>query len=262
MAVLAYKVKDYIEAMERLAPSSLAADWDNVGLQAGHPEQPVQRVLVCLTITEALTTAMEERFDLIVVHHPLIFKPLRSLRWDRPEARPLVRLSAAGTAVLVCHTNLDHAAFGLNYWLAERFGLSDLSVLDPLPDHPEAGLGRIGNRSPIALPSLVKLVQKQLGVPVRFVGNENTVCQRVAVCGGSGGRLIEKASSAHADVLITGDVDYHDALLADSLGLALLDAGHYGTERLMVDEVAAYLQECYPTVTPETSLLGADPWHA
>ncbi len=260
MAVLAYTVMDYIQAMERLAPSRLAAGWDNVGLQVGTANQPVQSVVVCLTVTGALVTAVASRADLIIAHHPLIFRPLMSLRADRPDTSPIVRLAVDGTAVYVSHTNLDHAEFGLNYWLGQRLGLTDSQVLEPLPDCPTAGLGRIGSCQPMTLASLVQKVEKRLEVPVRCLGEADRLCRRVAVCGGSGGRVIERAHALQADVLVTGDIDYHEALFAESLGLALIDAGHFGTERHMAYEVAAYLAEQMPEVTLETSEIGADPW--
>lgn len=238
-----YQVQDFCRCMEALAPLELALEWDNVGLQIGHPDQEVSRVLVTLTVTmDVVERAIEEDVDLVIAHHPVIFKPLRQLRTDEPGGALLAALLQHDLAVYVAHTNLDQAEEGLNHWLARDLKLQDQRVLIPFQDGP-AGLGRVGNIEPMTLGALAKHVERLWGYPVRIVGQEMHEIARVAVVGGSGGDFVHQAKKAGADVLITGDVSYHDAMDARSLDLAVLDAGHFGTERIVTAELQRYLAQ-------------------
>lgn len=119
------KCQVVMDIMEKLAPRRLAEDWDNVGLLLGSPAQEVRRILVCLEVREAIAErAIAESFDLIVAHHPLIFKGLKKIRRDLPEGRLLAKLIAADKAVFAAHTNLDIAGGGVNDILARRIGVS------------------------------------------------------------------------------------------------------------------------------------------
>lgn len=121
------KCQAVMDAMERLAPRRLAEEWDNPGLLLGSPAQEVRRILVCLDVRDTLADrAIMEKFDLIVAHHPLIFRGIKNLRTDRPEGRLIEKLIRGGVAVFAAHTNLDIAAGGVNDALAERIGLTDL----------------------------------------------------------------------------------------------------------------------------------------
>jgi len=126
------RVSEIVQVMEKLAPRQLAAEWDNVGLQVGHPESEVRRILVALDASEAAIARAEEAgCQLLIVHHPLIFKPQAHWREDSPLGRKLARLVRAGLAVYVAHTNLDVAAGGVNDVLAERLELMETRVLAP-----------------------------------------------------------------------------------------------------------------------------------
>ena len=240
---MALTVGHVTQILEKLAPKHLAEEWDNIGLQVGTSSQGVERILVALTVTPALVQrAVMAEIDMIVVHHPLIFKPIRHVRWDNPLGIMLKELANAEIAVYVSHTNLDHAANGLNTWLAEDLGLDAFSVLVPTDDTMETGLGRIGLCDPVTLADLVRQVRDRWNTEIRYVGHEKTVCRKIAVCGGSGGSLVRRAAAQGADVLITGDVDYHDALEAQHLGLAVIDAGHFGTEQIMISRISEHLK--------------------
>ncbi|NLH31125.1 MAG: Nif3-like dinuclear metal center hexameric protein [Firmicutes bacterium] len=249
-----------VKAMEALAPPELASAWDNSGLQIGSRAAIVERIMVTLTVTEnAVERAVTDQADLIVAHHPLIFKPLKAVDTDLPVGRAIQKLLSHRIAVYACHTNLDRAQFGLNYWLAESIGLRNHRILEP-DLNQEHGLGRIGSLDPISLADLAAKLGKMWRTQVRYVGDPQALCSKIAVCGGSGSDLIHAAWSKHADVLITGDVKYHAALDAAALGLAVIDAGHYATESIMITKVAAYLRTKLPTVTVTELWEGEDPF--
>lgn len=244
-----YVVQDFSTAIEALAPLELAMEWDNVGLQIGAPQSQVKTILVTLTVTmDTVQIARAQGVDLIVAHHPVIFKPLRQIRTDHPEGTLLNALLRHDISVYVAHTNLDQAAYGLNYWLAREVGLENSRVLIPVHGSTDAGLGRIGDIAPIALGDFAEQLEGLWGDRVRVVGDGKQTIARVALVGGSGGDFVQQAKDAGADVLVTGDVSYHDAMDARSVGLAVLDAGHFATERVMVSEVAQYLEDRFENV--------------
>ncbi len=236
-------VRDFCRMMEKLAPLELAQDWDNVGLQIGELAKHVETVLVTLSITTGtVQKAIEAGVDLIIAHHPVIFHPLRQIRTDSSGGALLASLLKHDIAVYVSHTNLDQAPVGLNHWLAREVGLQDFKVLVPA-EITDAGLGRIGKISPVSLREFAVNLQFTWNHPVRVVGDQGQTIEHVAVVGGSGGDFVQQAKEAGADVLVTGDVSYHDALDATALQLAVVDAGHFATEIIMVPEVANYLRD-------------------
>lgn len=236
------KAETCFAVIEELAPLKYAYEWDNSGLQVGSPLQPVKKILVTLTVTEAVVdSAVKSNVDLIISHHPLIFQPLRSIQTDSPCGKILQRLLINNIVVYACHTNLDRAPFGLNYWLAESLSLKDHQVLDVETDEG-VGIGRIGYIEPVTLAELADLLNKLWDTQVRYAGDPLVQCSKIAVCGGSGSDLVQKAVEQQADVLITGDVKYHTALDAKAMGFAVIDGGHYATEKIMISKTAQYLR--------------------
>lgn len=257
---MVYTVQDCCEIMERLAALDLALDWDNVGLQLGSLERDVQTILVTLTVTEDVAEkAVSKGVDLVISHHPLIFRPLHSIRTDQPQGRIIESLLKNDTALYVSHTNLDQASLGLNHWLAEDLGLEDVAILVPA-ETTGTGLGRVGFISPQSIRSIAELIEERWNYSVRIVGNPTQEVKKVAVCGGSGGNLVRDAYASGAEVLITGDVSYHDALDALELGLNVIDAGHFGTEQIMVGKVGRYLQDELGDGVTIIQHLGRDPF--
>lgn len=249
-----------VALVEELAPLHLKMDWDNVGLQVGKPEAPVEKILVTLTVTEDVADrAASEGVNLIVAHHPLIFRPIKTVRTDTPQGALLQKLLTNNIAVYVCHTNLDIASNGLNHWLAEELELQDVEILVP-GSEPDTGLGRVGNIATSTVSELAAYVAERLETDVRLIGSEDTVVNRAAVCGGSGGDLYAAALEAGAQVFITGDVSYHDALDAVAHGLVVIDAGHFGTEQIMVPKLAEYLRSRIPSNVEVLEEAGLDPF--
>lgn len=246
--------------MEKLAPLGLALEWDNSGLQIGSYLQPVEKIMVTLTVTESIVDrAVAEQVDLIVAHHPLIFQPLMSIRTDLAPGRSLQKLLANNIAVYSSHTNLDRAQFGLNYWLAESLNLHDHKILEASEDG-DVGLGRIGYIKPVKLQEFVEQLNTLWQIRVRYVGDPQQECKIVAICGGSGSSLITTAWQENADVFVTGDIKYHDALDAQALGIALVDAGHFATEKIMISRVARYLKSKLSSVAVVEAWDGDNPF--
>jgi dinuclear metal center YbgI/SA1388 family protein len=338
------KLSDILGIINKISPTSLAESWDNPGLQVGDPSAVVSRIMVALDATPAvIESAIQDDCQLLVTHHPLIFKALKAISTATTQGRSIHSAIRGGLGIVSMHTNYDIAAGGLNDVLAERLGLTacaplqvtarqelaklvvfvpeehlegvrsallphaeslgayrdcsfsasgegtftpldgarpfigTIGELEKVPEyrlellldrtrlpqaikslvaaHPyeepaydiyplhnsgtESGLGRIGSLPDAAqLADYAARVALQLGAPgTRFVGAPATAIKRVALCSGSGSSVMRSAVRAGADVLVTGDVKYHEAREAEDLGIALIDAGHFHTEIIMAAAV-------------------------
>jgi len=363
--------QDVINAIEKIAPKVLAMDWDNVGLQVGYPKRRINSLLVTLDITdEVVKEAVHAGADMIVAHHPLIFRALNGIRLDTPVGALLGEILRKDIQIYVAHTNFDRAKFGTSYYLAQALGLVDIDVLEPsgqklykivvfvpegyedsvreamgtagggwigkyshctfqtsgtgtfkpLPGsspfigstgvlekvseyrletivseglkgkvlkamfeaHPyeevafdiyqlenedvTTGLGKIGSlEADMTLAQFAAKVKEDLGLQyVNVAGSLEAIVRRVAVCGGSGAALIHRAKEKGADVLLTGDVKYHEALEAREIGMNVIDAGHNASEKVLVPALARYLEEELNNggkrVAVYTSKINTDPW--
>ncbi|WP_294342188.1 Nif3-like dinuclear metal center hexameric protein [uncultured Selenomonas sp.] len=236
-----------MNALERIAPRHLAEDWDNTGLLVGSYAQKVERILVALDVDDIVVAeAIERSADMIVAHHPAIFRGMKQLRTDLPLGRRLAALLTHGIAVAAAHTNLDITRGGVNDVLAERLGLEKLStfITTAQADGSAESLGRIGTLpAPVAIDDFAHSVRERLGVShVRLVRAADRPVRRVAVVGGAGAEFIDTAVRRGADVYLTGDVKYHEAQRAAEQGMHLIDAGHFGTERPVLPVLADLLR--------------------
>lgn len=238
------RVADIIAGMESIAPAHLAEEWDNIGLQVGHPDWPVRRVLVALDpIPSVVAEAINVGADAIVTHHPLIFQPLRRFDLATVTGGLIQQLICKEVALITAHTNLDSVQGGINDVLVAMLGLIHATVLQPSSDDAQAGLGRIGELSPpIEFETLVGKIKRAMGLAfVRSAGQIEKPVQRVAVCSGSGGSLVRVFLDSTADVFITGDVRYHDAREIEAHGRGVIDIGHFESERIIVHHLARHL---------------------
>ncbi len=343
------RVSDIIEIIDTIAPFQLAEEWDNVGLQVGDPSAPVSRIMVSLDAgNEAVDAAVAEQCQLLLTHHPLIFRPLQRISLADPSGAIIGKALRNSLSIVSLHTNFDIAEGGVNDLLADKLGvvftvplsvtftealvklavfvpkgyeekvsralfqfsgsigkysecsfqvegtgtftphegaapfigtvgtreyaeetrievllrktdvdqaLAALSSVHPYEEpavdvYPlmnngvRKGLGRIGTlKQPLSLDRFVSRIKEEFAVEgLRFVGDGDRMLEKVALCGGSGSSLLREAYSQGADVLVTGDVKYHDALEAQTLGMALVDLGHFASEIPMVEGLVARLE--------------------
>jgi len=227
-------IQDIFSFLNNRAPFDTAEGWDNPGMLVGDPRRRVTRVLVALDATPgAVDTAQAVGAELIVTHHPVIFAPLKRLAADSIP----YRLAAAGIDLIAAHTNLDKAVGGVNDTLADRLGLTDVTVAADeytrIGTLPEAMTAR----------DFAAHVAAVLDTAVRYSGDK--AVKTVAVCGGSGGDFMLRCHDA--DAYVTGEVRHHEWLAADHLNV--IEAGHYATEVPVVDTLAAWLTEAFPDLT-------------
>ena len=247
------KVQSIADALNRWAPSKLAEEWDNVGVLIGDPSAEVKKVLVCLDVgLPAIEHAVESGAQMIVAHHPMIFRPIKNVRLNLPIGRRLRLLLKNDIAVFAAHTNLDAAPGGVNDVLAEKIGLVDVKPLDRESIEPSLGrLGRLTEEmSPTDFAAHVKRVLR--ADYVRLVDAGIGAIKKVGICGGAGADFILKAKFYGANAFVTGDVKYHEAQTAVDNGIHLVDAGHFATEHPIVDVIAQRLRAELPALDVET----------
>lgn len=370
---MSVKCQVIMDAMDELAPRHLAESWDNVGLLVGNPAQTINKILITLDVTKAVVEqAIIDGVDLIISHHPLIFKSITTVRTDLPQGQILSSLLKSNIGVYAAHTNLDIAIGGVNDVLAdaldlcgvqplalssteklcklvvfvpqthvetveeaimaagaghignyshcsfktdgigtflplessnpfkgninqlERLKESRLETIMPekisksvikamLKAHPyeevaydiyqlmnsgpKMGLGRIGKLvTPMLLVDFANQVKAALGISsVNVVGSCTRLVKKVAVCGGAGASLLHKAAFAGADVLVTGDVKYHEGQEAAAIGMAMIDAGHFATEQPILSHVEKFLGICAEkgkwSIDIKVDTINKDPFH-
>ena len=236
-------VRDVYDYLDAFAPFSTQMDFDNSGLLVGDPDRAVQTIAVCLDITpDTIREAAACGADLIVSHHPVIFRPRKKLL-ERDPAYMLVR---AGMSAICCHTPLDIASGGVNDVLAAQLGLVKVEpvVTESIPV-PMVRVGFLPE--PMRAIELAATAAEKLDAKVRWCDGGRPI-ETLAVCGGSGGDLVVDIAALGVDALLTGDADYHDFLDAEQLGVTLIAAGHYETEKPVVPVLAQRLRERFPSV--------------
>lgn len=241
-------VSDLANCLEQIAPSNLAASWDNVGLLVGDRQAVCQRVMTCLTISEAVVNeAINKQVDLIVAHHPLPFQPLKRITTDTVYGRYLWRLIGNGTAIYSAHTAFDSAENGINQQIADRLELVGVQPLEPCLGQPSLGSGRVGTLNrPMQARILAKLAGSVTGArnsAVKLVGPPEQFVSRIGIGCGSGGSFLGTAIKANCDALVTGESNFHGCLEAEASGVALILVGHYASERFAMEWLAERLQQ-------------------
>lgn len=359
-------IAEIAAALEKFAPPQTAADWDNVGLLLGDPGDAVERLMTCLTVTpDVVEEAVSERVNLIVSHHPILFRGAKQLTAGRGEGRVVLPLARAGVAVYSPHTAFDNCPGGINDILCRRLGVQNAVTLRPregpreyklavyVPDkdlapvsdalfeagagvigkyeqcsfrlagkgtffgsdetnpsvgrkgrreevdewrlevvlpeakvagavramrkahsyeepafdiyHLKAGLsggeGRVGElANAVPLGELARTAKAALAAAsVQVVGDFTQSVRRVAVACGAAGEFLSDSMRSKADVFLTGELRFHDALTARSAGLGVIVPGHYATERPAVEELAAKLAADWPSLTAWASRRERDP---
>ncbi len=238
---MAVKVSDIFEFIHSIAPFDTQADWDNSGLLIGGGENPVNKVAVCLDVTDdTVEQAITFGADLIVSHHPVIWDPLKSIDFSTPVGKAVRN----GISIISAHTNWDLAVGGVNDVLANLLGLANIKAL--AVDGEEAML-RVGElKTPVPAEEFAEIAADALGTVVR-VANPTKMIQSVAVCGGAGASFLPLLPNYGIDALVTGDAKHNDYLDAVAMDLSLLAAGHYETETVSMPVLLELLKKEFGT---------------
>lgn len=238
--------KEIMNIIEQAYPKEAALDFDNVGLQAGRSGREVKRIYLALDATqEVIRQAAAFGADMLITHHPLIFSPLKSVTDENFVSRRILELIQKDISYYAMHTNYD--VLGMAGLAEKILGLLDAQVLDVTTEvhGKEEGIGRIGRlEQSMTLRECCGYVRQRLKLDsVKVFGNLENRVQRLAVSPGSGKSAISPALAKGADVLVTGDIGHHDGLDAWEQGLAVIDAGHYGTEYIFMEDMRSFLEQ-------------------
>jgi dinuclear metal center YbgI/SA1388 family protein len=239
---------EWIECViNKLAPTYLAEEWDNVGLLVGRKEKMVSKILIALDLTEdVLNEAIEIECDIIITHHPLIFKPLKNITDKTPIGKRIITLLKNDISLYTAHTNLDIANGGTNDILFEILGLQNKEFLwDKKYENESFGMGRVGEvAEPIDFKKFIIEIKEKLCLKnINYVNSNDNLVKRVALCTGSASdmKYILKAKEKKCDTYITGDVTYHNGHFALDMGVNIIDATHFGTENIFCNTLKNYI---------------------
>lgn len=241
------KIHELYKFFNEKIPTSLSCDWDNDGLMCcGDPEREVCRVLVALDITAAVVAeAIAGKYDLVLSHHPLIFRPLRAVEPSDPVAKKVLKLLQAGITAMSFHTRLDAVVGGVNDTLADALGLVDVV---PFGNGGET-IGRIGTlKEAMPVEEFAKRVKSVTGAPWVQLSDAGIKACRVAVLGGGGSGDVDAARAAGADTYLTGELKHNQLTDAPEWGVNLIAAGHFYTEDLICSRLCELALEADPTL--------------
>ncbi|HIZ81591.1 MAG TPA: Nif3-like dinuclear metal center hexameric protein [Candidatus Mediterraneibacter pullistercoris] len=248
--------REIVQVIEAAYPREAALDFDNVGLLAGRAEKEVKKVYIALDATDqVIDEALKEGADMLITHHPLIFSPLKRVTDEDLAGRRVMRLIGADISCYAMHTNYD--VLGMAELSEKVLGIKDTEVLDAtmMREGKEEGIGRIGNlEEPMTLRECCVYVKHKLNLgSIKVFGDMDQNISRMAVSPGSGKSAVAPAIAKGADVLVTGDIGHHDGLDAVGEGLAVIDAGHYGTEYIFMEDMRRFFEHKLPGIEAVTA---------
>lgn len=248
------RCSEIIELLKELAPEDCACDWDNPGLLAGRSDKEVQKIYIALDATDQVVeAAVKAGADMLLTHHPLIFKAIKRVNDQNFITRRLVRLIQADISYYAMHTNFDAAPGCMADLAADKLGLSQCVPLEALGEMKSDagmvpyGIGKAGILSQeVTVGQLANQVKEVFGLPFALVYGQELMDARVtqvSVCPGAGGSEIEGAIACGSQVMVTGDISHHQGIDAAARGMAVIDAGHYGLEHIFIPYMTDYLRQ-------------------
>ena len=239
--------KDIINFLEEKYPRSNAEEWDNVGLLVGNNKKDVKKIQLSIDATEkAVDYAAQNNVDMIVTHHPLIFMPLKSIVMSELSGRKIIKLIENGLNLYSIHTNLDSSKDGLNDYILELLEVKKYKIIDISANDETAGIGRMYTlEEKITILEYADFIKTKMKIKnVRVISNDlKSEVKKIALINGSGMSYWRKVKSLGADLFITGDISYHDALDAKESGLHLIDIGHFESENCFSELLKKNLEE-------------------
>ena len=273
------KIKEILDALEIFAPLPLQDGFDNAGLQVGLTDVEATGALLCLDVTEEVVEeAINQGLNLIIAHHPLMFRGYKSITGKDYTERCIMDAIKNEIAIYAMHTNLDNAPNGVNYKIAEKIGLKNVRVLEPKEylqqsdcdkaDQQEpkklewltAGAGAIGELDePMTETEFLKHVKKTFEAGcVKHTKLTGRLISKVAICGGAGAFLMDRATKVHADAFVTGEIKYHDYFYYENKILAT-EIGHYESEQYTKEIIQDLLNRKFPSLRTEMTRINTNP---
>lgn len=247
---------EIIKFFEIKYPKELAYEWDNVGLQVGTLNTKAKKILISLDLTkEVVKEAIQLKANMILTHHPLMFKAMDKIIFDSPRGWIIKNLIKHNITVYSAHTNYDVADGGMNDTLAAALKLENVKLLDPIDD-----IGRYGTMAETDFPSFISNVKNVFNLEtVKVIGRTDRLIKTVGISGGSGSKHMYEAKKVGCDVYLTGDITYHTALDGVALGITLIDVGHH-IEEIFVPKIKKELESEFPDIEFIASSVNTNPY--
>lgn len=250
------KCTEIMKRLEILAPARFAESWDNVGLLAGRSTKDIRKVYLAVDATdEVIEEAIDAEADMLLTHHPLIFSPLKSVTEGNFISRRVLKLLQADMCYYAMHTNFD--VMGMADAAADEMQLRNRQVLEVTYEDEisKEGIGRYGRLPRImTLKECAEYIKDVFRLPaVRVYGELDEQVEIAAISPGSVKSVVPHAVQAGVDVLISGDVDHHCGIDLVAQGISVIDAGHYGLEKLFVPYMQDYLARNLPELAIVTA---------
>jgi dinuclear metal center YbgI/SA1388 family protein len=241
------KCNQIIESLEQLSPPYMAEPWDNIGLLIGSRTKEIKSIYVALDATDnVVEDAIHKKADLLLTHHPVIFKPLKSITDDNFLGRRILQLIQSDISYYAMHTNFDISVMA--DLAADYLKLSDREVLEKTDE--TYGIGKIGCLPrEMSLHELCQYVKEAFSLEaVKVFGESDAKIKKVAVMPGSGKSYIQNTIQSQANVMITGDIDHHEGIDAVASNLIIIDAGHYGIEHIFIKYMQEYINNRFDEI--------------
>ena len=239
------RCQDILDKIEARYPRKYACDWDNVGLLVGREDKEIQKIYIALDATdEAIEEAIANGADMLLTHHPMIFKGMKRVTQEDFIGRRIIRLIQNDMVYYAMHTNFD--VMGMADLAADYLGISDTRVLEitSVSETGEEGIGRYGSlKKEMTVRECCEEVKQAFSLEnVKVFGDLERKVKTAAISPGSGKSVISNALQAGVDVLITGDIDHHEGIDAVAQNMTVIDAGHYGVEHIFIPYMEQYLK--------------------
>jgi dinuclear metal center YbgI/SA1388 family protein len=258
-------LRELVAWLETIAPLHLQESYDNAGLLTGHPDMIITGVLTALDMLEPVVDeAIARGCNVVVAHHPIIFKGLKKLTGEHYVERVVIKAIQAGVALYAIHTNLDSVLeHGVNQRIGQRLGLQNLRILRPSAEthaHGPTGMGAIGElTAPMSFEDFISLLKDRMDCTmVRHTAWDHRPIHRIAVCGGAGSFLLSDARRAGADAFVTADFKYHEFFEADGQ-ILVADIGHYESEQFTVPLLLELIHNKFRTFASHWTSINTNP---
>jgi len=259
-------VRELIDFFESIAPSSFQESYDNVGLITGSPNTEISGIITCLDATEAvIDEAISLNCNVVVAHHPIVFRGIKKLNGTNYVERVIIKAIKNDIAIFAIHTNLDNVYYhGVNTIIANRLNLNELEILDPKQNlfynNQKVGSGMIGNLPyPMEETSFLQYLKEKMDLKVvKHTALLGKPIEKVALCGGSGSFLLQKAIEQNADIFVTSDFKYHEFFDAEN-NIIIADIGHYESERFTFEYLKSLIIQNFSIFAVHSTSINTNP---
>lgn len=259
-------VRELIDFFESIAPSSFQESYDNVGLITGSPNIEISGIITCLDATEAvIDEAITLNCNVVVAHHPIVFRGIKKLNGTNYVERVVIKAIKHDIAIFAIHTNLDNVYdHGVNTIIANRLNLNNLEILDPkqnlLHSNKKVGSGMIGKlKYPMEESAFLQYLKEKMDLKVvKHTALLGKPIENVAVCGGSGSFLLQRAIEQNADVFVTSDFKYHEFFDAENK-IIIADIGHYESERFTFEYLKSLIIQNFSIFAVHSTSVNTNP---